>query len=97
MIMDTTAIYWLTFSEIQELYNKVIKEIETSDNSEFLNRILLEINVAVPREKNSILPSEFIASIMDLPKKSIPLRFTLEEISVIKNMNISTALKERFQ
>lgn len=95
--METKNIYWLTHSEIKELYYKIINAIEENHSDEVLHRIQSEISVIFTRNETTIMPSSHIVKIMELPENSFPIRLSEEEVNKIKNLNIRDSLFERFK
>jgi hypothetical protein len=97
MNTEITSIYWLTLDEIEKLNNIVVRSIEGNENSAILHRIQSEISVVKTREENSLLPSDYITSIMELPENALPIRFSNTELELIKTLPISEKVLERLK
>lgn len=98
MVSDTTAIYWFTGNEINLLHNSIVKAIDDTkdkDKRNILNRIQSELSVAKPREEITIMPADFLASVMDLPHHAIPIRLSFTEVAVLKTINLPKDIAER--
>lgn len=100
MTPSTTTAYWVTLPELKEILKIVSNQIENTSiadtkTRELLHNIQSEISVSQTRNAASIFPPNHIAAIFDLPSSAIPLRFSNEEASFLKKLNISESLLER--
>ncbi len=100
MISNSTTAYWVTLTELKEILAVVSNKIEETplsdtETREILHNIQSEVSVSTTRNETSIFPPNHIAAIFDLPSSAIPLRFSSEEIALMKTLHFSASLAQR--
>jgi len=100
MLSEATTPYWIASTDLDEISKVVSNAIEdtTLDNisrRETLHNIQSEISVSKTRNETAIFPPGHIATLLDLPLNATPVRFSHEEVTLLKSLNLSEGVIER--